>query len=387
MLNDFLGYDDIKTMFIQIIDEFKEQQKVIDQISDSNKLILQDLEKIDQEVSSLLIEEMNKAGSNGDDIDGENRINDNDDNDHGSFNMKNQTIIFESEIYEYNKEIMCSDKDALNNILDLINQRKNIDCFPQGILYCESLLKQQQQSQQSTIILICTSKDQFAWFCFPLLNYDDLMPDNGYRANGNKLFTKHIKEFDEYKDDIYPQGREYCHKLLKEQSKKGSLYILARKGEEHWTRYYFKLDEFIPINQGEELYLSSGRNQLKNDLNLIRSSPPNMFPQGVEYCINLYNQQLENNGQVLAIGNNNKWIYYPKEKIKSACNMECWSSGSQTLNREINVLNARMKKKINIFPQGAENCKKILMELSKNDGTVNILVRQSTFNYWFYFKK
>lgn len=135
------------------------------------------------------------------------------------------------------------------------------------------------------------------WFYFPLIKYEDLCYSEVYRAK-NIEWVK--DKFNEYENDNYPQGREYCTKLINENLENDEcFYIVTRQDGEKWTRYYFK-SKCIRINPSN-VSLFRGKNELMSELDIIKKSDKNLFPQGIQHCVETFNNQINANGEVYVV--------------------------------------------------------------------------------------
>lgn len=125
---------------------------------------------------------------------------------------------------------------------------------------------------------------------FPLIKYKDLCYSKGYRVVNRK---KELKKLNEYETDNYPQGRDYCFKLINESLIEDECFhIIAREDGQKWTRYYFK-SKYININPSNARLLSK-KSQLESELNHVMKSNKRIFPQGIEYCLETIQSQISN---------------------------------------------------------------------------------------------
>lgn len=213
---------------------------------------------------------------------------------YGTFDMETKTISFNDKLYEYTKEQLCSDNQSLMIAYSQFNSNKSNDIFPQGNSYIDSLFETKIRSNEKVIILSNEINGQTTWFYFPLIQYEELCYSGIYRTDNITWITK---KFEEYKNDNFPQGHEYCSMLINGKLKEGEcFYILVRKDGEKWTRYYFK-SNYIKINPSS-IYLKHGEKELNSELEFIKNSNKNLFPQGINHCVELINNQIKTDGDV-----------------------------------------------------------------------------------------
>lgn len=166
-------------------------------------------------------------------------------NDHGTFNLKEGTILFNGKSYKYDQEKMRSDEFSISEAIKQINQDEN-ENYPQGIPYCEFLLNSQLQTKG---IIIQLSIDKKSFF-FPLTKFNELEPDRGFRLNKKRLYNNYMflitfTETD-YQNDFYPQGFDCFNSIFKlKWDNNDFLYILTRKvANNRWVRYFFDFDQY-----------------------------------------------------------------------------------------------------------------------------------------------
>lgn len=373
---------DIQNLISQIMNQFHLQDQIIDQLFETNKQVKSDLDKLDQKFDTLLNMEEDSS---------DNQTNDSNKIDNGTFNMENKTITYKNQTYIFDNEFIY-ENDSIGNLIKHFNQNKDKYNFPQGVDYCEKFLNEPKKGTNKIILFSSSTPIQDTWFYFTLSSIKQLSCTQGWRVSGRKLFAKQIAQLKEYRNDLYPQGYQYCQFLLNDQFRKnGSIHIVARNNGSVWTRYYF-ISKMLKIIPNEQLYLVIGKNKLKDAAKLVdRTKNGDFYPQGVEYCQNLLKSQYEINGQVMVIGGDSSdarymWYYLSPEQFDIVCNAEWWYKGEESLDTQIRLIDERSKQPQTVYVQGKEYCKNLIKEQRENGGAVHILVRNSEKNYWFCFK-
>lgn len=390
MINDNSRiFNDIKTIISQFIDISVKQDKIIEQIIEGNQNIIKSFNTIDQKIDELtLLNTNNREHYSENDTIEETK-------DFANFNMINKTITFKGKSYQFNKEQLCSDSQGIREALNYLNQRKNIDEYPQTFEYCQKILNDQIKFKTDVLILTNTTEKPNICFYFIITDYNELSYSQAWRVSGTKLLLKQLSKLRDYKTDNYPQTFDFCSNILNGQIKNNqSIFILARNDGDQWTRYYFKSQSICLPSQNEELYISEGKENLKNELKLIHESENDEFPQGMDYIHELFDRQISVNGQILVIGQhqvnkaNNSWFYFPPEQFKLACNAE-WKirDDPDRLKKEIEVIEEGSLNPRTNYPQSAAKCIKIVKEIIKKGGVAHIMVRNSSKNSWFFLKE
>lgn len=201
---DIQNSNDIKSYISQIINKSHDQNKMFDQLFDIYEKIKSNLDILDENLGYLMkFEETEEEDDNYTEIDSEKGS-------IATFNLESQTITYKDKIYQYNKELMFTGEIAINKVIQELADNRNTDNFPQGIDYCEALLKQQKESNGTVIILLNQTPTQKTWFYFIFNEIKQLSCCQGWLISGDKSFRKQINTIKSYKDDIYPQGIDYC---------------------------------------------------------------------------------------------------------------------------------------------------------------------------------
>lgn len=373
---------DIQNLISQIMNQFHSQDQIFDQLFETNKQVKSNLDRLNQKFDTLL---------NMEEDSNDNQINDSNKIDNGTFNMENKTITYKNQTYIYDNEYVY-ENDSINILIDHFNQIKDTCNFPQGVDYCEKFFNEPRESSNKIILFNSSTPIQNTWFYFTLSNIKQLSCTQGWRVSGKKLFAKQTAQLKEYRNDIYPQGYEYCQFILNDQFRKnGSVHIIARNNGSVWTRYYFK-SRMVKILPNEQLFLITGKNKLKDTIKSVeRNKKDDLYPQGAEFCQNLLKNQSEINGQVMVIGGDSPdgrymWYYLPPEQFELVCNTEWWYKGKESLDAQIRFIDERSRQPQSVYVQGKEYCKNLIKEQRDNGGAIHLLVRNSENNYWFCFK-
>lgn len=184
-----------------------------------------------------------------------------------------------------------------------------------------------------------------------------------------------------YATDNYPQGRDYCLKLINGGLKENECFhIIAREDGEKWTRYYFK-SKYININPTSVCLLSK-KSQLESQLNIIKSNK-SIFPQGIEHCMETIQSQIEANGEVFIVKENKMISYFLPEQVKYFCNCE-WRSHDHV--HEIHNVEEISASESNEVVQGSEYSIKLLEESKKRNGFYRVFIKNTrNVAFFFYF--
>lgn len=318
--------------------------------------------------------------------------------------MVNNIINFNGDTYFYNDEQMCSDSQSLKAAYGLFKNCKVVDIFPQGVDFIESFLIDKIKSNDTIIILSKKSDNSpTTWFYFPFSKYSDLRYLKGSIIFSSKR-QEEINNIEKYPDDHYPQGIDYCKKLLSKKFNKNTYpYLIMRPdGSEwknrsrwldkcKWTKYYF-IKEYIPTGTIKSLNLLCGESQLKDEINLIKGNKTRNLTQGNEYCIDLINKELKSNGKIIVLCSedfdtkNDIWRYFSYEQLDLISNKE-WRVESDRILNEIELIKERNKIPNFCFPQGSEYCIQLLEDLYAKGETSHLLIVSNKNQYFFYFKE
>lgn len=374
----FTDVNSIKKAFSQLLSQFENQNKYFDKISENNENILKTSNDISLKVNNLMqlnFDILNKNENTS--IDFTNK---------GTFNMDKQTIDFNDKIYNYDNELIITDKKSINDQIKWMENEGKQFKYPQGFEYCDSLLK--NQTYESIIIL--SNQELKQYFYFILKNYNELFFDEVRRINGKENLKIEVSEIQKSTvNDIFPQGINYCQSLLNEQKalkkNKGCVRSFLRKTEDLCYWYYFKslcINCFSNSKKFTENYFfCEGQEQCQKELELIdERNKKGLFPRGYNNCKNLIIDQMKINGSFFIIEKNQNnvlsWTYYtPKDFIEFASDTEIWLKNKEQLENEFeNLNNPKLLNGIK-FPQGLEYCKCLIQKQIKNGGTIHVAYR------------
>lgn len=372
----------IRETIMQIKNQLQMQDELFTNLFESNKQMTNELDILDRNIDALI----SRTEKDEAEVPQEPEV------PTFQFNMENRTITYRNQLFQYSNEYLYG-HESIDLLIDHFNQTKGINIFPQGIDYVDSFLNEEKKSGDKYIIVLANIQNpKSTFFYFPLNNITDLSPTQGWRIFNRKNFQKQIAKLNEYKNDIYPQGFEYCKSILNDQSKKnGYVHIVARNNDSIWTRYYFVSHTFR-ILQDEQLYLVRGKNELRNELkNVEKNKQYDDFPQGVEFCEEILNSQYEIKGEVLVLGgesNNGRysWYYFQPDQFEQLCNIEWWIKEKNKLEDEIRLIDEKSRDPKCVYVHGKEYYKKLIQEQIQIGGAIHMLVRNSIKNYWFYLK-
>ena len=288
--------------------------------------------------------------------------------------------------YKYNTEYLyCGQKSPTSTIVDLQKENSN-DIYPQGIEYCKNFIEQQQEQGEMFLILTKNESPKSIHFMFPIKSLLDLQfqvvkPRFIYKIEHfQKELTQSIEQYD---NDIYPQGIEYCKSLLTEQmNANGCVHLINKISEGAYTKYYFKCKnkQNIPT---EKFNFYSGQERLEYLINIIKKSPPNSFPQGIQYCLTLSENEKSNNGSVFMVGDESNKVHFlfTDDDIEVICSGDWWPFNFK---KERKLIHER--KKQDFYPQGLKYVFSLIDEQEKNGGKIHVLVCNASKSVWFYLK-
>lgn len=289
--------------------------------------------------------------------------------------------------------------------------------YPQGFDYCKNHLARKMENN-GTVLNFNNSYNK-KWTCF----YFSIIYDEGYHIYLGSDIIAEIDRINKRKDrDIYPQGENYCKKLLQELTKKqGCARILSKKiSKSNRVFYYFRsyYEGKFPKNKNnwEEVYFIQGGNDIDKELNDMEEKrkntkcsfyPRNLWQIGKELsemgkfneCKRILQNAKKNNDFVIILENGvyneeNVFRYFPSKAIFTTLFEEEWIiKGERNLNIELkkindNDTNEKIKGHVINFPQGKENCTSLITKQIENGGKVHVLKRKSNYSscFWFYFK-
>lgn len=306
----------------------------------------------------------------------------------GTFNMETKTIDFNGQTYNYTTEQLCSDSQSLKIAYNYFKGNKSIDIFPQGDSYIASLFEMHNHAEENIIILSNRINEQTTWFYFPLNKYEDLCYSELYRLlDKEKILIK----FTQYQTDNYPQGREYCSKLLNSNLNNDECFcIVTRQDGEKWTRYYFK-SNYIQINP-TKVFLYRGRSDLINLITIINRNKSSIIPQGIENCIDIIRSQIEANGEVYVVRSSEKsynntyntlWHYFKPDQFITFCTH---IGRHKCDNNLIECLKKLEDDSSYVFPQGLDNCINFLEETMEKGEYYRVFIKKmKRKEFFFYF--
>ena len=218
--------------------------------------------------------------------------------------------------------------------------------------------------------------------------------DDEFIRTGNSALESELKFFDQGENyRVYPQGIEYCKNLvLKQKDAQRTLIILGKFNNEEncYTLFYFASKNICDFccDQGFRVF---GNAEFDKEIDLLNQRKNGFnFPQSWKYCLRLLEKQKEIGGCVRIIVRNEKKpaFYFFKvdtedddEKLLLKCENEFWYE-----NEKLNDVLLRLdKEKNDIFPQGFDYCRSLVIEQRDGGGRIHTLVSQTSPKTHFYY--
>lgn len=177
--------------------------------------------------------------------------------------------------------------------------------------------------------------------------------------------------------DIFPQGIKFCCNLLKKlQKESGSLFVLTHKSAGEFTRFFFSFNNISDLSPTRG-WIKDSRDEINEEIEKLKGEySTDVYPQGIESCHSILNEQLEANGavRILVRSNDSKWTRYyfktrhiketPKEKFT-------WITGKKKLEDQLKIIDEIVSDKKDFF-------RKIVNEAIENDKPIFSIETEDT---------
>lgn len=235
------------------------------------------------------------------------------------FVLKNINDLSYDEIH---RVVGTDDLGREMKIIDENDDKENY--YPQDKQYCKSLLEDQMNIPKNNgCVRIISRKDEsyVSWY---------YLKSNYINNNSNVDSTETISIFEgrwqcnsnltslnkKNSNDKYPQGIDYCKSVIKKQMQIGEpVFVITTNEGDHNSLLYFTLKQFLEVASDSEVLLKHA-NQLNAELNKLdenKDSEIEIYPQGLENCKTLIQEQLKTGGRVHVVHrkrNNSYWFYF-----------------------------------------------------------------------------
>lgn len=303
---------------------------------------------------------------------------------HGKYDLFYKTVDIDGIQYQYDNEYLFSGQESLNPVvIDVMNEEPQ-NYYPQGVNYCKQIIAEQQANGRMFVILTKNDKKNTIHFIFPINTLLDLQL---YQVKCHFLYdmekiNQHLRALEtEFKDDVFPQGKNYYMSLLKEKIDSYGIHSIIRYTNESRVHYYFRY-KFNPDIPKEKIRFF-GDEMRYDELSKLINKNPETFPQGKEYCLNAVKNAIENDSAIFVVGNNEETRNFLliDDEIEQVCEKNWWPIN---LKKERKLINIR--KTTECYPQGLKYVFDLIQKQQENGGRVRVLKLASPETVWFYIK-
>lgn len=319
------------------------------------------------------------------------------------FTIDNNFITYKGVNYEYDRVILIYGGKMIFNALKILDKQKD-DIYPQGFENCKKILTEQKNN--NGYVFFFSKKNDQKWISFYFPYFFNSANHIFYNSNFQVAIDRlKIRE----KKDVYPQGLKYCLNLLEEKKdKNGCVRVFTKKISKSKRLIYMIESKYHRKNPSKQpnwevINFIEGSEALENKLLEFEENEAfYKFKPSYEICESVLLKEKEKNGSAVIIINDvyessNYYIrcFFSDAIFDRICEDEWWIKGDKKLKNELIKVNHSDDKEYllipsheNQFPQGKENCIKIIEEQIANRGKIHILKRKNNYSCccWFYFK-
>lgn len=220
-------------------------------------------------------------------------------------------------LFDEGKRITGSDNLAKE--LNLLKNSTANDIFPQGRNYCRILLIDQIKLPISGCVrsFLKRKKPHCYWYYFKSTCFDcpnkQKFTEKYFFYKGKDQCRKELEKISRESINRFPQGIDYCNKLIRKQNKAKDLFIVIEKKQEEETYWnYFTPKQFIDLASDTEIWLKS-KNELEKELKKLNDqdfAKKANYPQGLEYCKSLIQTQIDNEGTIHFVTRESNCFYF-----------------------------------------------------------------------------